>query len=78
MTLMAPLLHSQMLRLARTRVAKGALLPSTDEDNRHGTRFWEAVAGHLPGRTPADCLDAFLASQQNAVARFTARRPSAI
>ena len=69
--------RAQALRYARHRASRGALLPAADADGRYGTAFWDGVAARVPGRTPAECLDAFLAVRQEAVARFTAavRRP---
>jgi hypothetical protein len=67
---------AQNLRFARSRVAKGQLLPRSDVAagrHAHGARFWEAVARLMPGRPPADCLDAFLTHRlSGAVARFPA------
>ena len=69
--------NAQTLRFARARASHGAFLPAADTNGRYGARFWDGVAARVPGRTPAECIDAFLSVRQEAVARFTAaaRRP---
>jgi hypothetical protein len=45
--------------------------PGGEANGAYGTRFWHEVAGGVPGRTPAQCLDGYVASHYAIVARFS-------
>ena len=53
----------QALRRARSRAAAGRTLPLLDASGPYGEAFWARVAAGVRGRTAADCLDGFLASE---------------
>jgi hypothetical protein len=59
----------QVLQRARAAAPAGRLLPPALADGCYGTRFWEYVARGLPGRTAADCIDAYAASPLAPAAR---------
>ncbi len=61
--------RAQVLQYARTAAPEGRLLPSALADGRYGGRFWAHVANGVPGRTAADCLDAYAASPLAPAAR---------
>jgi hypothetical protein len=62
----------QSLQRARTSAAPGKLLSSAAADGLYGDRFWAQVASGVPGRTAAECLDAYLAAYGSPIARFSA------
>ena len=53
---------SQHLAYARKAARDGELLPADHAAGPHGDRFWGRVTLGTPGRTQAECLDAFLAA----------------
>ena len=52
----------QYLLEARKSARDGSLLPPAHSAGPHGDRFWSRVVLGTPGRTQAECLDAFLAA----------------
>ena len=61
----------QVLRQARARASSDRLLPGGEANGAYGTKFWREVAGGVPGRTMAQCLDGYVASHYATVARFS-------
>jgi hypothetical protein len=61
----------QSLWRARARASGGRMLPDAEAGGTYGDRFWQEVAGGVPGRTMAQCLDGYVASHCSTVARFS-------
>ena len=53
---------AQALAYARKAARDGELLPAAHATGPYGERFWGRVTLGTPGRTKAECLDAFLAT----------------
>ncbi len=53
---------AQALAYARKAARDGELLPAPHAAGPYGERFWNRVTLGTPGRTKAECLDAFLAT----------------
>jgi hypothetical protein len=70
----------QALKRARADAPDGTMLTRDVADSIYGDRFWARVAAAVPGRTAAECLDAYIVSHCSPVARFVVRdslsRPS--
>jgi hypothetical protein len=64
---------SQALKRARAAAPDGAMLRRDEADSIYGDRFWAHVAREVPGRTAAECLDAYVAAHSSPVARFYVR-----
>ena len=60
----------QHLLEARRNASRGHLLPRKVANGHYGNAFWGRVAERVPGRTAAECLDGFLASDLKDTAYF--------
>ncbi len=62
---------SQSLKKARDAAESPSLFPPKYDPRPYSERFWAAVAKGMPGRTAADCLDAYVELNRCPVARFS-------